>query len=256
MIKNLKFRKVRIDKLLVNRGFCESREKAQALILAGKVWISIDSKNFQRIEKPGTLVPENIKIKIEKSLPYVSRGGLKLESALKVFKLDVKNLVCLDIGASTGGFTHCLLLHGAKKIYALDVGKGQLHYSLRLNPQVIVMEGINARYLTANMFPEKFDLITVDVSFISLKKILPALISLLKSKGKILALIKPQFEVGPKFVKKGVVKDPWLHKKVVDEIWEFSKSLGLTPLGVSESPILGSKGNKEFFILLSLSYSS
>jgi len=246
----VKISKKRIDKLLVEKGLCESREKAQAIILAGKVWISLDNKNFQRITKSGIQVPENVYIRIEESFPYVSRGGLKLEGALKVFNLNVKDYICLDIGASTGGFTHCLLLKGAKKIYALDVGKGQLHYSLRTNPRVIVMEGINARYIKPDHFPEKFDLITVDVSFISLKKILPVLPPLLKNKGKVLALIKPQFEVGPKFVKKGIVRESKLHKKVVDEIWDFSQKLGFKPQGVAESPILGTKGNKEFFILL------
>lgn len=235
---------------MVERKLCESREKAQALILAGKVWISFEGKSFQLAKKPGTLVPEEVKIKIEKDIPYVSRGGLKLEGALKVFNLKVENFICLDVGAGTGGFTHCLILSGAKRVYALDVGKGQLHYSLRRDPKVIFMEGINARYLKEDMFPEKFDLITVDVSFISLKKVLPSLVSLLKEEGLILALIKPQFEVGPKYVKKGVVKDPLLHKKVVDEIWEFSKTLKLLPLGIAESSILGAKGNKEFFILL------
>jgi len=246
----VKISKKRIDKLLVEKGLCESREKAQAIILAGKVWISLDNKNFQRITKSGIQVPENVYIRIEESFPYVSRGGLKLEGALKIFNLNVKDYICLDIGASTGGFTHCLLLKGAKKIYALDVGKGQLHYSLRTNPRVIVMEGINARYIKPDHFPEKFDLITVDVSFISLKKILPVLPPLLKNKGKVLALIKPQFEVGPKFVKKGIVRESKLHKKVVNEIWDFSQKLGFKPQGVAESPILGTKGNKEFFILL------
>ena len=246
----MKISKKRIDKLLVEKGLCESREKAQAIILAGKVWISLDNKNFQRITKSGIQVPENVYIRIEESFPYVSRGGLKLEGALKIFNLNVKDYICLDIGASTGGFTHCLLLKGAKKIYALDVGKGQLHYSLRTNPRVIVMEGINARYIKPDHFPEKFDLITVDVSFISLKKILPVLPPLLKNKGKVLALIKPQFEVGPKFVKKGIVRESKLHKKVVNEIWDFSQKLGFKPQGVAESPILGTKGNKEFFILL------
>lgn len=235
---------------MLEKKLCESREKAQALILAGKVWISLDGKNFEIAKKPGTLVPENVEIKIKEKIPYVSRGGLKLEGALKVFELKVEGLICLDVGASTGGFTHCLLLNGAKKVYALDVGKGQLHFSLKNDPRVVVMEEINARYLKDEMFPEKFDLITVDVSFISLKKVLPSLPSLLKEGGYLLALIKPQFEVGPKEVKKGVVKDSSLHKKVVDEIWEFSKTLNLCPLGVVESSILGPKGNKEFFILL------
>ncbi len=246
----MKILKKRIDKILIERELCETREKAQALILAGKVWISFDGENFEMVKKPGTMVPENVKIKIEKEIPYVSRGGLKLEGALKVFDLKVKDFICLDVGASTGGFTHCLLLNGAKKVYALDVGKGQLHFSLRNDPRVVVMEKVNARYLKEDMFPEKFDLITVDVSFISLKKVLPALVPLLKKGGYILALIKPQFEVGPHLVKKGVVKESSLHKKVVDEIWEFSKTLNFCPLGVAESPILGSKGNKEFFIFL------
>ncbi|MCS7278783.1 MAG: TlyA family RNA methyltransferase [Thermodesulfobacteriaceae bacterium] len=246
----MKVAKKRLDQLLVEKKFCESREKARALILAKKVLISFNGKSFQTAQKPGTLVPENVKIQIQEEIPYVSRGGLKLEEALRVFDLKVKDWVCLDVGASTGGFTHCLLLKGAQRVYALDVGKGQLHYSLRKDPRVISMEGINARYLKEDMFPEKFDLITVDVSFISLKKVLPSLVFLLKEEGYILALIKPQFEVGPKFLKKGVVKDSFLHKKVVDEIWEFAKNLRLNPLGVVQSPLLGPKGNQEFFILL------
>ncbi len=246
----MKPKKVRADKLLVEKGFCESREKAQALIIAGKVYFSVDGKNFSKVKKPGENLPETALLHIEVDFPYVSRGGLKLEGALEIFEIDPEGMVCLDIGASTGGFTHCLLLKGAKKVYALDVGKGQLHQKLREDPRVVVMEEINARYLTPEMFPEKFDLITVDVSFISLKKILPVLLPLLKEKGKVLALIKPQFEVGPREVKKGVVRDSRLHFKVVQEIWEFSEKIGFTPLGVCESPILGAKGNKEFFICL------
>ena len=246
----MKRSKLRIDKLLVKRGLCETREKAQALILAGKVSIKSSSGEFKKITKPGTQVEEEVEVKIEEEIPYVSRGGLKLEGALRVFGIDPSGKVCLDIGASTGGFTHCLLLHGAKRVYALDVGKGQLHYKLRNDPRVIVMEKVNARYLTPEMFEELFDLITIDVSFISLTKILPVLKSLLKKEGEILALIKPQFELSPKEVKKGIVKNPLLHKKAVDKIWEFSLELGYTPLGVAESPILGTKGNKEFFILL------
>ncbi len=198
MIKKLKPKKVRADKLLVEKGLCESREKAQALILAGKVFFSLDGKNFTKIKKPGETIPEKAFLYVEEDFPYVSRGGLKLEKALEVFEITPKDMVCLDIGASTGGFTHCLILKGAKKVYALDVGKGQLHQKLREDPRVIVMEEINARYLTPEMFSEKFDLITVDVSFISLKKILPVLPPLLKKNGKVLALIKPQFEVGKK----------------------------------------------------------
>lgn len=245
-----KARKVRADKWLVERGLVESREKAQALILSGKVYYSIDQKNLHLVKKPSDTIPENAQIFIEEELPYVSRGGLKLEGALKIFEIDPTDWVCLDIGASTGGFTHCLLLYGARKVYALDVGKGQLHYKLREDPRVILMEGINARYLTPDMFPEKFDLITVDVSFISLRKILPVLPPLLKDKGLILALIKPQFELSPKEVKKGVVRDRNLQNKVILEIWDFVKEIGLLPLGVVESPIPGTKGNREFFICL------
>lgn len=246
----MKPKKIRADKLLVKRGFCESREKAQALILARKVFFSLDGKNLLLVKKPGENLPESVTLHIEEDLPYVSRGGLKLEKALDVFEIDPKGMICLDIGASTGGFTHCLILKGAKKVYALDVGKGQLHQKLREDPRVVVMEEINARYLKPEMIPERFDLITVDVSFISLKKILPVLPPFLKEKGKVLALIKPQFEVGPKEVKKGVVKDSKLHFRVVQDLWEFSEKIGFKPLGVCESPILGAKGNKEFFICL------
>ncbi|BAU23349.1 RNA methyltransferase [Caldimicrobium thiodismutans] len=243
-------KKTRIDLLLVKRGLAESRQKAQALILSGKVFYSMDGLNFHPVLKPGEAFPESVILQIKEDIPYVSRGGLKLEGALKVFEINPEGMVCLDVGASTGGFTHCLLLKGAQKIYAVDVGKGQLHFKLRNHPQVILMENINARYLTPDMFPEKFDLITVDVSFISLEKILPVLIPLLKAEGLILALIKPQFELSPKEVKKGVVRDPKLHFKVVQKIWSFAESLGLRPLGVAESSIPGAKGNKEFFICL------
>ncbi|WP_022855186.1 TlyA family RNA methyltransferase [Thermodesulfobacterium thermophilum] len=248
----MKQHKLRADKLLVEKGLAETREKAQALIMAGKVWWSKDEKNWIRVEKPGQTLSCEVFLRVDEPIPYVSRGGLKLEGALEAFQIDVTGFVCLDIGASTGGFTHCLLLKGAKKVYTVDVGKGQLHPLLRNDPRVIPKEEINARYLTPEMFPEKMDLITIDVSFISLKKILPVTPPLLKPEGKVLALIKPQFEVGPKLLKKGVVKDPWVHKKVVDEIWDFSISLGFLPLGVAQSPILGPKGNKEFFILLGL----
>jgi len=245
----LRTTKVRLDKLLVERGLAETRTKAQALILEGRVKVSVDGKNFRIIDKPGTQVPCDSELQITQKLPYVSRGGLKLEGALKCFDLSVKGLVCLDIGASTGGFTHCLLLNGAKRVYAVDVGKGQLHYSLRNDPRVVVMEKVNARHLTPEMFPEKFDLVTVDVSFISLKKIIPAALPLLKKGGLFLCLVKPQFEAGKKHLKKGVVKNPWVHKEVVDEIWSFGKTLGMVPKGVCQSPILGPKGNREFFIL-------
>ncbi len=245
--------KIRIDRFLVEKGFCESREKARALILSGSVFVKSGCKKEPlRVDKPGTLVNEDSQVFIKEPLKYVSRGGIKLEGALEVFGLSVKDLVCLDIGASTGGFTDCLLQKGAKKVYALDVGKGQLHYKLRKDPRVVVMEKFNARYLEPEMFEEPMDFITIDVSFISLTKILPVLPPLLKKEGEVLALIKPQFELSPKEVKKGIVRDSLLHKKAVDKIWDFSKEIGFIPLGVAESPILGSKGNKEFFIYLKL----
>ncbi|MCS7198882.1 MAG: TlyA family RNA methyltransferase [Caldimicrobium sp.] len=247
----MKVKKIRADKLLVEKGLVDSRQRAQAIILAGKVRYSTDGSNFQQIKKPSELLPVDSIFSIEEDLPYVSRGGLKLEAALKLFAIDPKDWVCLDVGASTGGFTHCLLAHRAKKVYALDVGKGQLHYKLRGDPRVISLEGINARYLTPEMFPEKFDLITVDVSFISLKRILPVLPPLLKEGGLIIALIKPQFELSPREVKRGIVKDTKLHFKVVQSIWDYALELKLKPLGVIESPLPGAKGNKEFFIALS-----
>ncbi len=239
--------KERLDKLLVARGLAESREKAQALILAGEVYVE-----GQRVDKAGTKVPQEARIEVRREvLPYVSRGGLKLEHALKAFGLKVEGLVCADLGASTGGFTDCLLKHGAQKVYAVDVGRGQLHFRLREDPRVVVMEGINARYLKAEDLPEPVDLITIDVSFISLTKILPAAVKLLKPGGLIVALIKPQFEVGRGRVGKGgVVRDPALHQEVIAKIKDFAQELGLEVLGLTESPLLGPAGNKEFLILL------
>ncbi len=242
-----KISKERLDKLLVQKGLCESRQKAQALIMAGQVYV-----NGQRIDKAGTRIPVKAEIQIKgQACPFVSRGGLKLQKALEVFPLKVEGLVCADIGASTGGFTDCLLQHGAAKVFAIDVGHGQLHWRLRNDPRVVVMEGINARYLKPEDLPESVDLATIDVSFISLSKILPAVKELVKPGGHIIALIKPQFEVGPRQVgKKGVVKDPKLHKQVIENIKKFALGLGLEVLGLTESPILGPAGNKEFLISL------
>ncbi len=245
-------KKERADKLLVSLGLAESREKAQALILAGQVYYSLDGQTYFLVEKPSQTFPPIVNFKIKAPLPYVSRGGLKLEKALEMFAINPKGLVCLDVGASTGGFTDCLLQHGALRVYAVDVGKGQLHARLRSDPRVILYEGINARYLHPQMFPEKMDLITVDVSFISLKKVLPALKDLLSKEGHLIALIKPQFELSPQEVKKGVVRDAKLHLKAVNTIWEFAEEINFRPLGVAESPILGAKGNREFFICLKL----
>ncbi len=243
--------KIRIDKLLVDLGFAESRTKAQALIMAGKVLV-----NEKRVEKPSESFDETVKIRIKNGVSetkYVSRGGLKLEKALSEFGIFPQGYICLDIGASTGGFTDCLLQHGAKKVIAVDVGKNQLSWKLRNDKRVEVREKVNARYLKPEDFSERFDLIVVDVSFISVKKIIPALVPLLKNDGKLIVLIKPQFEVGKGEVGKGgIVKEPEKHAKVIEGINEFVKSYGLEVKSVTESPILGAEGNKEFLALYSL----
>ncbi len=241
--------KERIDKLLVEKGFVRSRERAKALIMAGKVLV-----NGKVVDKAGTEVSKDSNIELKgEEIPYVSRGGLKLETAIRSFGLDVKGFVCLDVGASTGGFTDCLLKHGASKVYAVDVGRGQLDWKLRRDERVISIEKFNARYLTEKEIPEKVDLITIDVSFISLKKILPVVRKFLKPSGKILALIKPQFELSKREVDrwKGVIKDPKLHEKAIKSVLDFSRSIGLFPEKVTLSEPIGPKGNKEFFVLLS-----
>ena len=240
--------KIRLDQLLVKKGLVESRQKAKALIMAGAAFV--DGK---RIEKPGYMVSESASISIKKDIfpKYVSRGGIKLEAALKAFGVDPSGKVFLDVGASTGGFTDCLLQHGAKKVIAIDVGYGQLHWKLRQDPRVKILEKTNIRYLTPEILNEKADGATIDVSFISLKLVIPPVSKLLKEDAIIIALIKPQFEVGKEKVGKGgVVKDPKLHKEVVEEIIRFCQDLGWTVKGPFPSPILGPKGNKEFFIYL------
>lgn len=233
---------------MVTRHLAETRQKAQALIMAGHVLV-----NGERVDKPGKLVARESVIDVRPAGPsYVGRGALKLEGALSAFNLNVQRMVCLDVGASTGGFTECLLQHGAACVVALDVGRGQLHWKLRSDPRVIVREGVNARYLKPSDFDRLFDLITVDVSFISLTKILPALAPLLADSGQILALVKPQFEVGKGEVGKGgVVRDPVQHSQVVAHIRLFAEqTLRLHVKGVVPSPIQGAEGNTEFFLLL------
>jgi len=237
----------RIDKLLVDRGLADSRTKARALVMAGAVLV-----DEQLIHKPSELFSHeaNIRIKESATQRYVSRGGIKLEAALSEFSIDVNDLVCLDVGASTGGFTDCLLQHGAKRVVALDVGHNQLDWKIRNDPRVAVREEVNARHLAPEDFEEKFDLVTIDVSFISLTKIFPAAVPLLKKDGRIIALIKPQFEVGKGEVGKGgIVKDPLQHQRVIDEVNTFAQSLGLNVIGVIESPITGADGNVEFLAL-------
>lgn len=239
--------KKRLDMRVVDKGLAPSRQRAQALIMAGAILV-----NDCPIDKPGALISEDAVITSRgDDLPFVSRGGLKLREALDTLKLDVSGFLCLDVGASTGGFTDCLLQHGAARVYAIDVGYGQLDWRLRQDPRVVVIERTNIRYVTLEILPEPFDLITVDASFISLKIVIPAVVPFLKPDGKILALIKPQFEVGKNQVGKGgVVKDPVLHEKVIAELMLFFRNAGLAPGPVIPSPILGPKGNREFIICL------
>ena len=240
-------RKERFDKLLVEKGMVQSREKARALIMAGKVTVG-----GKRIDKPGTMINGETQLQLQggDSL-YVSRGGEKLEGALKAFDIDPKGMVVMDVGASTGGFTDCVLQKGAQKVYAVDVGYGQLAWKLQKDPRVVNLERRNIRYLQKEEVQEATDLILIDTSFISIEKFLPHLLGFLKKGGFIISLIKPQFEVGKGEVGKGgVVRDKALHEKVIDRISKFSRGLGLRVLGVTESPLLGPKGNKEFFIYL------
>ncbi|HEV2904742.1 MAG TPA: TlyA family RNA methyltransferase [Pyrinomonadaceae bacterium] len=234
----------RIDKLLVDRGLTDSRTKAQALVMAGAVLV-----DEQLVRKPSELFDKsaNIRIKDDATSRYVGRGGIKLEAALREFKIDVSGLLCLDVGSSTGGFTDCLLQLGARRVVAIDVGHNQLDWKIRNDPRVEVREGVNARYLKPSDFDEQFDLATIDVSFISLTKILPAVVPLLTDGGRTVALIKPQFEVGKDEIGKGgIVKDTIQHQRVVGEINAAAESFGLKRAGVIESPIKGADGNVEF----------
>ncbi|HEU4825246.1 MAG TPA: TlyA family RNA methyltransferase [Dongiaceae bacterium] len=238
--------KARADKLLVDRGLVESRAKAQALIMAGKVF-----SGERRIAKAGDLVSEDAPLELKgQDHPWVSRGGLKLAHALSHFGLDPTGAVAVDVGASTGGFTDVLLVHGAAKIYAVDVGHGQLAWKLRNDPRVVVLERTNARHLSPGEIAEPVDWVVCDASFIGLETVLPAALSLTKPNAIAVALIKPQFEVGPSRVGKGgVVRDPALHREVCDRIraW-FERQPGWSVTGITESPILGPEGNKEFLI--------
>ena len=238
----------RIDKLLVDRGLIESRTKAQAVIMAGAVLV--DEK---RVEKPSESYPSDSNIRIKGGGPetrYVSRGGLKLEAALLHFDIVPAGYRCIDIGSSTGGFTDCLLKHGAKHVVAVDSGTNQMVWGLRTDPRVTVMEKTNARDLRPDRLDLRFDLVVMDVSFISVTKLLPVIIRLLTDTGRIVTLIKPQFEVGKGEVGKGgIVRDPEKHDRVVAEINSFAEKIGLKVGGVIESPILGAEGNKEFLAL-------
>ena len=233
----------RLDRLLVSRGLVPSREQAQRLIYAGEV--RVDGAVGRA---PAQLVSPTADLQVRRPPPFVSRGGEKLAHALDVFAVDVTGRVCLDVGASTGGFTDALLQRGAARVYALDVGRAQLAWKLRQDRQVVVMEGVNARYLEP--LPEPVDLITVDVAFISLAKVLPAVLRSLRPQGQLLALVKPQFEAGPELVGRGgVVRDPAVHQLVLDDVLATLPQLGHTPVGLTTSPLRGPAGNVEFFVL-------
>ena len=241
--------KERLDVLLVQRGLCDSRTRAQAIIMSGEVYVE-----GQKCDKAGTSVDVEANIEVRGNhCPYVSRGGLKLEKALRDFGVDPTGYVCSDSGASTGGFTDCLLQKGASKVFAIDVGYGQLAWSIRTDPRVVCMERTNIRYVTPEQLGEPLDLSVVDVSFISLKIVLPAIRNLLKPTGQVLCLIKPQFEAGKdKVGKKGVVRDPQIHCEVLENFLALAKELNLTVLNLTYSPVKGPEGNIEFLGHLSM----
>ena len=242
--------KKRLDVLLVERGYAETRTKAQAIIMSGLVYVS-----GQKADKPGMSFEENSDIEVRgATCPYVSRGGLKLEKALRDFGVDPTGYVCSDSGASTGGFTDCLLQQGASKVFAIDVGYGQLDWKIRSDPRVVVMERTNVRYVTPEQLGEPLDLSVVDVSFISLRIVLPVIKTFLKKNaGQVLCLIKPQFEAGKEKVgKKGVVRDPSVHKEVLDDFIALTKEIDFKILGLTFSPVKGPEGNIEFLAHLSL----
>lgn len=239
-------KKDRLDKLLVEMKIVPTRSKARALILAGRV--KVDS---QVVDKAGALIRPGSNIEVAEGSRFVSRGGEKLEHSIEYFRPAVEGKIALDVGASTGGFTDCLLRYGARKVYAVDVGYGQLAWELRNDPRVVVMERTNARNLTPEMFDERPELATIDASFISLTLLLPPVANVLTDDGQIIALIKPQFEAGrPKVGKGGVVRDEEIHRQVIRKVEDFALELGLSSRGVVESPLLGPAGNKEFFIYL------
>lgn len=239
--------KERLDVLLVKKGLAESREKAKAVIMSGNVFV-----DGQREDKAGTTFPETVSIEVKgHTLPYVSRGGLKLEKAMKQFDVTMQDKVCTDVGASTGGFTDCMLQNGAKKVFAIDVGRGQLAWKLRQDERVVCMEKTNIRYVTPEDLGEAIDFSSIDVSFISLTKVLEPIQNYLKENGEIVALIKPQFEAGREKVgKKGVVREKSTHHEVIRMIVSCAESIGLSVLDIEYSPIKGPEGNIEYLIHL------
>ena len=241
--------KKRLDVLLTEQGYADTRTKAQAIIMSGQVYV-----NGQKADKPGVSYEESVQLEVRGvSCPYVSRGGLKLEKALRDFGVKPEGFVCSDSGASTGGFTDCLLQQGAKKVFAIDVGYGQLDWKIRSDPRVVVMERTNVRYVTPEQLGEPLDLSVIDVSFISLKIVLPVIKTFLKPTGQVVCLIKPQFEAGKEKVgKKGVVREPETHREVLDSFVALARELGFTILGLTFSPVKGPEGNIEFLGHLTL----
>ena len=239
--------KERLDVLLVNKGLCESRQKAKAIIMSGNVYVE-----NQKEDKAGSMFDVNANIEVRGHvLPYVSRGGLKLEKAINNYNLDLKDKICMDVGASTGGFTDCMLQNGATKVYSVDVGHGQLAWKLRNDERVVCMEKTNIRYVTNEDIPDLIDFTSIDVSFISLTLVLPVVKILLNIGGEVVALIKPQFEAGREKVgKKGVVRDPEVHFEVIEKVVNFSNELGFKLLDIEFSPIKGPEGNIEYLIHL------
>lgn len=240
-------KKIRLDQLVFERGHAESRERAKTTIMAGLVFV-----NGKRVDKPGTPIPEDAAVEVKgEAIPYVSRGGLKLEKALSIFELDVNGLVCVDCGASTGGFTDVLLKNGARLVYAVDVGYGQLAWSLRSDDKVVCMERTNIRYVTPEMLPETPSLAVMDLSFISVRLVLPVVRDLITENAHVICLIKPQFEAGREKVgKKGVVREKSTHLEVINKFLDFAPTAGFTVLGLGYSPIRGPEGNIEYLAYL------
>ena len=237
--------KIRLDQYLCQNGLVQSRERAKAMIMAGVVFV-----NEQKVDKAGEMIKEDAKVEVRgHDIGYVSRGGLKLEKAMQCFPLTPKGKVCMDIGASTGGFTDCMLQNGARKVYALDVGYGQLDYKLRVDPRVVNMEKTNIRYLDTDLIEEPVDFVSIDVSFISVKHMFPVVQKVLDSSGHMVCLIKPQFEAGREQVgKNGIVRDPAVHRQVIENVLRYASENGLEPLGLAFSPVKGTKGNIEYLL--------
>ena len=244
----MKHLKERLDVLLVKKGFYPSREMAKASIMAGIVYV-----DGQKSDKAGNMIDENAEIFVKDNIcPYVSRGGLKLEKSMKLWPIDLKDTVCMDIGASTGGFTDCMLQNGARKVYAVDVGYGQLDYKLRIDPRVVNMEKCNIRYLDFSLIEDPINFISIDVSFISLKLVFPVASKLLGTDGTLVCLVKPQFEAGREQVgKKGIVRDKKVHEEVIKNVVQYATENDLHPAGLTFSPVTGAKGNIEYLLYLS-----